>query len=215
MAGPLQNYALTSLQKVKDALSISDTNSDTIIQQLINYNSMFAQNYCGGRLFLNQAYTEIYDTRKGSQKIFLRQRPVTSTQNLTATDIVVKYRSGIPTVPVWVVYDANGYLLYPPEGYLHFYGYLPLVHQGLQIAYTAGYLIDFTNEFDVTKHTLPEDLTWAITQLCMRDYNMRYAQGQALVMTEGQKIQYATKDKPIDNDVKNILDSYKTPHYAV
>ena len=211
MTAFLQPYALTTLQKVKDLLNITDTNSDTIINALINYNSMWVQNYCGGRNFLNQQYVEVYDTRKMSQKIFLRQRPITSDM----TTLVVKYRSGIPTNPVWVVYDANGYLLYQPEGYLHFYGYLPKVHQGLQITYNAGYLIDFTNEFDNTKHTLPEDLTWAVTQLIARDYNLRYAHGQSMVVTEGQKIQYADKTAPIDNDLRNIIDSYKTFHFAV
>lgn len=208
----LQPYALTSLQKVKDALNITDSNSDTFINELINYNSMWAQNYMGGRNLLSQSYTEIYDTRKGSQKIFLRQRPVTSSQ----TSMTVNYRSGIPTNPVWVLYDPNGYLLYPAEGYLHFYGYLPKVHQGLQIIYTAGYLISFANEFDPTMHTLPEDITWAVTQMVMKDINLRYAQGQTLVVTEGQRIQYSDKTgKTLDTDTKAILDSYKTPHFAV
>ena len=206
----LQPYVLTTLQKCKDALNISDTNSDTFLQELMNMNSMWIQNYLGGRNLLNQTYTEVYDTRKNSQKIFLRQYPITSTQNT----MVVNYRSGTPTVPTWVVYDPNAYLLYAPEGYIHFYGYLPKVHQGLQIIYSAGYLIDFTNEFSAT-HTLPEDITWACTQLIMRDVNLRYAQNQTLVVTEGQRIEYATKDRAIDNDIRNILDSYKSSHWAV
>ena len=206
----LQPYVLTTLQKVKDALGISDTNSDTFLNEMINQASMWAQNYCGGRNFLSQQYVEVYDTREMSQKIFLRQRPLTS-DNINGL-LVVKYRSGIPTNPLWVVYDANGYVVYMPEGYIHFYGQLPKVHQGLQITYTAGYLIDFTNEFDNTKHTLPEDLTWAVTQLVSREMNLRLTKGQALILTEGQRIQF--KDA-LDPDIQGILDSYKTAHYAV
>ena len=267
-------------------LNITDTSSDVFLQELINLDSMFVRSYMGGRDLISTSYTELHDTRKGSQKIFLRQRPVTSTQNT----ITVNYRSGIPTAPNWVLYDPNAYLLYQAEGYIHFYGYLPKVHQGLQIIYTAGYLssyqpqsissitqvggvttvtvastanmvtgdtvliagssvsadnanqvitvtsstqftypmstggsrtltnanvTDLSAEFDTSRHTLPQDITWAVTQLVARDYNLRYAQGQEMVMTEGQRIQYATEDRPIDEDIRNILDSYKFHHFAV
>lgn len=206
----LVTYALTTLARVKGSLGILDTSSDSYLTDSINQASAWAQNYCGGRNFMSQSYTEIYDTRQNSQKIFLRQRPVTN-DNISG-GMVVNYRSGIPTNPIWVLYDPNSYVVYKPEGYIHFYGMLPKVHQGLQITYTAGYLIDFTNEYDVTKHTLPEDLTWAVTQLVSREFNMRQAKGLMMMMTEGQRLQFRDT---LDPDIQNVLDSYKTPHFAV
>lgn len=195
--------ALTTRQKVKDYLSISDTNSDVVIDEAINYITQFIKSYCGGRNFLSQSYTEMYDSFRFRRKIFLRQYPVTVVS-------LVSYRSGTPTAIVWVPYDANGYLPYLNEGYVHFYAQLPEVHLGLQVVYTAGYLIDFTNEFDPTKHTLPEDLTYVATEMVAIMMNTRKSAGIITESTEGQSISYSFKARELDDNHRNILSGYKT-----
>lgn len=198
-------FALTTRQKVKDYVGINDTNSDAVIDEMINSVSEFIRGFCGGRDFLSQQYIETYDTRKNHRKLFLKQYPATVVST-------VEYRSGIPTAVVWVTYDPNSYLSYLKEGYVYFYGFLPEIHQGIRITYTAGYLIDFTNEFDTTKHTLPFDLTLAATSIIGLEINTRKAKGISLEMTEGQKIQYL---RVVDDEVKNILSRYKNNHFAV
>jgi len=194
--------ALTTIEKVKDFLGIaeSDTSSDDFINQSITYVTALIKSFCGGRQFLEQEYEEIYDSFRGRRKIFLKQRPVSE-----VTD--VSYRSGTPTNPVWISYNADGYLPYLPEGYIHFYAQLPQVAQGFKITYTAGYLIDFTDEFDDTKHTLPQDITMAATEMIGTIFNTRKAAGISSETTEGQTISYSLSK--MTDTIKNALSNYK------
>ncbi len=199
MPTTLPTDALTTRAKVKSYLGITDTSSDTLIDELITGATQLIKSYCGGRSFLSQSYTETYDTFRSRRKIFLRQRPVIS---LTS----VEYRSGTPSNPVWVTYNADSYLLYAGAGYLHFYAQLPEIHQGLRITYTAGFLIDFANEFTST-HTLPEDLTLACNMLVARLKNRAKSHGISQETTEGQSISYSLND--MDTEIKGIISKYK------
>lgn len=194
--------ALTTRQKVKDYLSISDSTGDTIIDELITQVTAFIKNYCGGRNFLAADYVEMYDSFRYRRKIFLKQRPVNSITT-------VEYRSGTPTSVVWVVYNADAYLKYLDEGYVHFYAQLPEVHLGLRVSYNAGYLIDFTDEFNVVHHTLPQDITMVANELIAKVYNTRKAAGLLQESTEGQSLSYSFKSRELDDNSRNILAQYK------
>ena len=200
--------ALTTRQKVKDMLNITDTSKDTIIDELITYVTTFIKSFCGGRQFLSASYDEQYDSFRYRRKIFLRQYPVTAVSN-------VYYRGGTPTNVVWNNYLADGYLPYLNEGYIHFDAQLPKVHLGLRVVYTAGYLIDFTNEFDSTHHTLPEDLTLCATELVVKLLNTGKAMGILEETTEGQGVKYGYKMRELDDMHRNILANYKTFRIAL
>lgn len=193
--------ALTTLDKVKEYLGITDSNSDTVITALVSSVSAYISSYCGGRQFGSHDYVETYDTYNGRHKVFLRQIPVNTVS-------AVKYRAGTPSTPVWNTYNVDSYLTYLKPGYIHFYGALPSVPQGLQITYNAGYLIDFDNYDDINSHTLPKDLTLAANEMIGNVLNTRKAGGIASETTEGQTIQYDLK-RAMTESVKNILDSYK------
>lgn len=193
--------ALTTRQKVKDLLGISDTTADTVIDELITYWTQFIKTYCGGRKFLIADYVEVKDTPNGN-KIFLNQRPV----NTIAT---VEYRAGTPSNITWITYSADNYLKYLGPGYIQFFQKFIPVPQALRVSYNAGYLIDFTNEFDATKHTLPFDLTGVCTELVSRSYNLRAAHGLYQESTEGQSVTYSTKTHELTDDHENVLNSYK------
>ena len=192
---------LTTVDKVKEYLGITDSNSDAVITALVSSVSQYISSYCGGRQFGSHDYVETYDTYSGRRKIFLRQIPVTAVT-------VVKYRSGTPSSPVWNTYNADSYLTYLKPGYIHFYGPLPEVPQGLQVTYTAGYLIDFNNYDDINLHTLPKDRTMAANEMIGNILNTRKAGGIASETTEGQTIQYDLK-RAMTESVKNTLDNYK------
>lgn len=191
--------ALTTRAKVKSFLGITASDNDALIDELITYVTAYAKSYCG-RNFLAAALVEAYDTYEGRKKLFLRQRPVNSITS-------VEYRSGTPSSPVWNTYNADSYLKYLDEGYIHFYGLLPEVHQGLRVTYNAGYLIDFTQEFDTAHHTLPEDLTLAVTEIIAGILNTRKASGVTNEATEGQSITYAIGK--LSENTKATLDKYK------
>ncbi len=200
MPTTLPSDALTTRTKVKSFLGITDTSSDTLIDELITGATQLIKSYCGGRSFISQSYSEIYDTFRFRRKIFLRQRPVIS---LTS----VEYRSGVPSNPTWNTYNADSYLLYAGAGYIHFYAQLPEIPQGLRINYTAGFLIDFTQEFDSAHHTLPEDLTLACNMLVARLKNKAKSQGISQETTEGQSISYSMTD--MGDEIKSIISKYK------
>lgn len=193
--------ALTTRTKVKSYMGITSTDNDTVIDELITGVTAFIKAYCGGRSFLNQAHVETYDSKHGRHKIFLNQLPVTA---LTA----VEYRAGTPSTPTWITYNADSYLLYGNAGYIHFYGALPEAPQGFRISYTAGYLIDFANEFTST-HTLPADLTMASNEMIATILNTRKSGGITTESTEGQAITYDTMAGAMSKNVKNILNGYK------
>ena len=194
--------ALTTRQKVKDYLSISGSDYDTVIDNLITYVTSFIKGFCGGRNFLAADYIEYKESIRGRRIIFCNQRPVNSITK-------VEYRSGTPLAPVWVEYNGNGWLPYLPQGYIKFYSQLPTISQGFRVTYNAGYLIDFANEFDNTKHTLPAEITLVATELVAKEYNTRKAIGIFSESTEGQTINYSSKSRELDDNHKNILASYK------
>ena len=47
-----------------------------------------------------------------------------------------------------------------------------------RVSYVAGYLIDFANAGDITKHTLPYDLTELCERLVTRWFKRREAEGK-------------------------------------
>jgi len=199
--------ALTTKEKVKSYLSLSGSTNDVLIDMLIDQATAFIENYCGGRKFLSQSYTDVVDT-KGGDKLFFENYPVTA---LTS----VKYRSGTPSSPIWNVYNVDTYLLYSKAGYVKFFGQLPVSSQGIQLVYTAGYLIDFTQETNPTFHTLPNDLSMACTMFVASLFQNRQAQGISQLRTEGQEVRYKDLSEELPPSVKTILSQYQTFRYAV
>lgn len=197
--------ALTTRTKVKSYLGISGTDSDTVIDELITGVTSFVKNYCGGRNFLSQSYSEIKDTKHGRHKLFLKNFPVTALAS-------VEYRGGTPSTPIWNTYNADSYLPYYDAGYIFFYGALPEVAQGMRINYTAGYLIDWANEFTAT-HTLPADLTMVVNEMIGTILNTRKSGGITNEATEGQSVTYDYK-KALSASGKATLDNYKIIHIA-
>ncbi len=205
MTVTLVSYALTTLAKVKLSLGIDSatTTYDDVLNTLINGVTDFIENYCGSRRFLSTTYTnEIHDSVRGRSQFFTNF-PVT-------TLTTVEYRSGTPSNPTWNTFNADGYLLYGKEGYVKFYATLPEVMQGLRYTYIAGYLIDFAHETDITKHTLPFDLTMVATDLVCKAYNLKQAQGLESMSTEGQTVVFGNLAKKLDDNHELILGNYQT-----
>lgn len=68
---------LTQLATVKEYLGITDTASDTLINNLIDRASEFMETFCG-RKFGEASYTEYHDGDGIASKLFLRQWPIIS-----------------------------------------------------------------------------------------------------------------------------------------
>lgn len=194
-------YAITTIAKVKAQLGITDSSKDSLLEALVNQVTTFIEGYCGGRRFKTHTNSnEVHDT-EGGHSVFLKDFPITE---LTT----VEYRSGTYSSPTWNTYSPDGYLLYGAEGYVRFAGKLPKVPQGLRFTYIAGYKIDFTDETDVTKHTLPFDLTGVATDLVCRMYLGKDNQNISSLSTEGQSVTFETPDKVMSPMHASILDNY-------
>ncbi len=211
MTASITDSNLTTKTKVKLLLGITASTNDDLIDMLILNTTRFIEGYCGGRQFLNQNYVEVYDSApnrgtKGGSVLFLNQFPITAVTYL-------KYRAGTVDNPNWVTYNTNSYLNYLKEGFIRFYGVLPEISQALQVTYTAGYLIDFAHETDLTKHNLPWDLCMVATEIVARKMQFRQAQGMKSMSVEGESVTFgedtATKDQLA------ILKKYKTTRMAI
>jgi len=205
---------LTTLDKVKALLGITDNSKDTLLTDFIAQITSFVQTACGGRIFEVADYEEIYDYPDGVI-LFLKQYPI------DPTDFTLSYRTGTISSPTWVAYSADDFLIYSKEGYVRFvsaYGGNSFdtanKFKGLKVEYTAGYLIDWTDEYDPTKHNLPADLTAVAGQLCVKMYNKKSSSGISSESTEGQSINYGSiTDSDLSSEQKTILGSYM--RYAI
>lgn len=167
-------YALTTKDRIKSKLGITSTASDTVLDRLIYACTDFIENQCSQR-FQRTTYTQqLYDGSQidGSPKsmLFLNNGNVTTISSF-------QYRTGSKSNPTWVDFQTDTYQEMLVLGVIRVR--LPPGLQNIRISYTAGYLIDFTNENDPTLHTLPFDLTDLCERLVTRFFKKREAEGRS------------------------------------
>lgn len=184
---------LTTKAKVKAYLGISASTYDTFIDSLITAYSAKVERFCN-RNFERDTYTEYFDTDFGDRKIFLRNTPVIS---LTS----VSYKQGNFGNPTYIAYNSNDYLLKDSQ-IVSFGVILPEAEQFVKAVYVGGYLIDFANE-DSDTHTLPFDLTQAVTELVANVYKEKDSEGVLSETTEGQSVTF--KDVTINKRMSDKL----------
>lgn len=195
-------YAITTKEKVKSQLGITDSGNDTLIDSLIGYVTDFIEGQCGGRRFKSTTYTrQQYDTCAGHNDVFLKHLPVTAVT-------LVEYRTGALSNPSWVTYNADNYIPYLEEGYIHFFATLGDSHLGLGVTYTAGFLIDFSNETNATLHTLPADISGVATDIIAQMINTKGADGIQSQSTEGQSITFKNPADFVTPMHKAVLSRY-------
>lgn len=206
-------YALTTVQRVKDLLEITDVDLDPVITRFINAATDFIQNSCNGRRFQQQTYTnEVYSASNTKQKyLVLRQCPVYSVSSF-------QYRAGPPSAPNWTSFiqdqyellnpqqDVNGITFYP-SGIIRIYGYIPMLYNNMtRVTYVAGFLIDFDNAGDVTKHTLPADISRLCDNLVVRWLKRRDFAGMNAKTLDSSTINFRDK---MDQDDLDIMAQYR------
>lgn len=74
------DLALVSLTDAKTFLKISGSTEDTIVGDIVNAASDYANRFCG-RKFLSKEYTEYYDG-DGTAELIVRRRPIVSVTSL-------------------------------------------------------------------------------------------------------------------------------------
>lgn len=194
--------ALTTLTRAKSFLGISSTKHDTLLTMLINQATGAIEQYVRRRL-LSQTYTEEQYDGKGSMMLILKQFPVTTftklEQNLTDDN-----------TDDWEEIDTEDYFWHE-DGRVQSYNFTFVAKpQKYRVTYVAGYLIDFDNENDRTKHTLPFEIEYACHKIISALFNTRRASGleQSRIGDSSVTIQTAIMS---DSEVRDILDRYKAP----
>ena len=177
-------------------MSISVTDSDTLIQRLINGVTDFVEGECNRR-FKEDTYTnEVYTIHGGKREfVFLKQAPVSVLTTL-------EYRAGTPGNPNYTAFIRDNYELLEAgkSGIIKIFGGVPRGIDSIRATYTAGYKINFANAGDAgdttPTHTLPADLSDLCERLVVRWFKKRDQAGKESQAFEGGTITW-----------KDLLDS--------
>lgn len=171
------NYALTSESRVKARLGITVAGFDTLIKRLMYAVTDFIEKEVGGRRFKETSYTQqVYDGSRINDEdnvvdfLVLKNSPV-------STISIFEYRTGSRSLPAWVAFLTDDYEPRLSEGILRVWGGVPRGTQNIRISYTAGYKIDFANEFDDALHTLPYELSDLCERLVVKRFKKREKEG--------------------------------------
>ena len=207
MASPkLFPYALTTLQTIKDRLDLTVNDRDDLLIQFINRASDWIQNQTNRR-FLRQVYAnELYSVYGPNQVyLILNQAPV------IPGSVSLFYRAGLPSNPMWTAFIPDQYELLEDgqSGMLRVYGPLTLarfINNAVKATYTAGYLIDWDNQEDPTKHNLPSDLSMLCEDLVVRWWKRRDQGDKTSQTFNGSTIQW---NKDLTSDDKAIMQQFQ------
>ena len=173
MSEELLDYALTTVARIKDRLTITGSNHDAELLRLINGATDFIQSQTN-RKFLSQELTETHSFKVNKpDTIFLKNRPVTAIAS-------VKYRVGLFDAPNFTAIPTTDYALTDDgeAGIIDVQGWLYKGTKVAQVVYTSGYLINWENAGDNDTHTLPADITELCEKLVVRTFKRREDEGK-------------------------------------
>lgn len=206
-------YALTTLQRVKDRLSISTNNdNDALLTRLINSVTDYIERECGKSglekypndgHFVQKTYTnEVYSVHGSKQnRLVLRNAPVTALTSF-------QWRAGTPSNPNWTDFITDQYELEEDgtSGIIRVYGVMPRLYSNmLRATYAAGYPVDWQNAGNYTgttlTHLLPADLTNTAENLVIRVFKRLPLAGKASESIQGGTISWRDALDSLDQDV--------------
>lgn len=198
----IRTNAYTTLARLKSLLSLNGDKLDTAITIYINMACGAIDSYLGFGL-ARQTYTQEQQDATDDNMILLNVFPVASVATL-------QYNQSLDNSADWVTFAAADYFWYE-DGRIKLVGKNIIDRpQRYRATYDAGYLIDFANETDPTKHTLPGDIEYAVSVLVGGMLNKRRAGGLTMERVGDTINQFA----PLiagDPEVCGILDGYRQP----
>lgn len=206
------DYALTTEARIKTRLTITVSGFDTMLKRMMYAATDFIEKECGGRRFKRTTYTqELYNgTPLGDDSgvsvpfLILRNSPVSTLTTL-------EYRTGSRSSPTWVAFQTDDYEPDNSNGIVRVWGGLPKGMQNIRATYAAGYLIDFTQEFDDAAHTLPNELTDLCERLVIKLFKKREKEG---VSQENFAETGLTWKEFLDEGDKATLNHYARPVFV-
>ena len=197
---------LTSIQKTKAFLHVSDSEiDDYVVQNLIDSVSDFIEKTYCNRKFLTSSYTEFYDGREINagygffgtagyasgatykRLIILNQYPVTAVSGVWDDPNRIFANSDLidPTSYIWT-----------SEGRLELDGlFFSRGIQNIKVTYTAGYAAD----------SIPNDLQYAVWKIVQNIYK-----SSVTAVNSPQRLSIITEITTMENtEARKILDNYR------
>ncbi len=203
--------ALTTLDRAKAFLEISGDKKDGVLTLLINQITGSIEQFLKRRL-LSQTYTDEKYDGSGSPVLVLRQFPVTAFTNLKINNAVDSSES-LATInsSAYFWYEDGRVVLtntVPTFAYERLASFIQAPNK-FRATYVAGYLIDFDNENDPTKHTLPAELEYACLKFVSAVFNSRKNEGLESIKVGDIAMKF--RDTAMnDQQVSDILNKYAT-----
>lgn len=178
---------LATLQEVKNYLDITDSDSDTVLTQLLAAADAYIKTYTNRNLE-SDTFTE-YKNGKGELELLLNEYPVTTLTSF-------QYNSGTLSTPVWSDFDEDSYKLDPEPWKI--WQVSPLVKwlQNIKLIYTAWFI------------TAPKDLSQAAVQLTAFYFNWKESDGIKSENVDWVSLSYADK-KTVPTTILTTLNLYK------
>ena len=167
-----QAHNLTTKEKVKALLGITDSTDNDILDTLCDAVTAFIEGEAGGQRFkLTTHADEIHDGENG-QWLRLKNRFI-----YTSPEIKVEYQNGKNSAPDWQELSKDAYDAYPENGTLYLHNKID-GKRNIRVYYAAGFT------------TIPHDLEITASMIAARIYNKRKSQGISSESYEGVSISW-------------------------
>jgi hypothetical protein len=197
--------ALTTVARLKSFMGITSATHDTLLDSVVDATSQFIQNYCD-RTFVETTYTnEIYDG-VGTDKLMLRNYPVSTTAAFT-----LEVRTSPMNVSSWDAISSDLYHTHYNRGIIEMVGgrfyELP---RHYRITYTAGYVFD--NAATFLEDVNAGDLEYAVWKLATDLFRQRKQGTGVQSESIGEYSVTLRKSTMVNQEIRDILANYKRPH---
>ena len=172
-------YALTTLENVKESLSITDSDNDSLLERLINAATELIESETGRRFKKTDHEEEIHDGI--GKNLALENYPILDSEDdVSNSDPVIKriYSDGTDDT-----IDEDSYRYNKKTGVIYRAVGWPEGEDNISVDYTAGY------------DTIPADLEQACIDLVSYAYNRRKNAGVKSEADGAYSITYATLDQ--------------------
>ena len=204
-----KTYALTTRDRIKDILGITNNDQDDLISAFIYVVTDYIEKRCGRRFQQATHTQEIYDgetvTKAVREHLMLKNAPVTE-----GSISSFQFDNGTPSTPNWVDFGADDFKLDPDLGVIYMDTNLPEGKRNIRVTYEGGYAFDFTNSLEDT-HELPLDITGACERMVVNLYKRRASEGKTSEGFEASTITWGSE--VIDPLTNRIIQMYRRSEF--
>jgi len=199
MAEQIYPHALTTVQRIKDRLTITGATLDSTLLRLINSVTDYVEGETNRRFLREAVSNEVHSVHSPNTGILIVDRlPIVSIAS-------IEYAVGVGSGKSWTPFSDTIYekLESGKSGMVKIYGGMPSGVNQVRISYTGGYLIDFTSFGDTTLHNLPADITDLCERLVTKYLKRREAEGKTSEAINQATLTWARDLDAIDRDIIN------------